>query len=450
MVDTATKKYKYLYFHVLGVVVIGLLFPIEKMSLESAIEYALANSTAMKLALEDKKIAHSQSVEARSAALPVLFGIVSGSRNFMIAEQVVKFGDQPPVSIKFGMDNQAVYGLSATQTIFEGRVFSAIRASKIYDKIIESSYEVSTLSVEEQTKTAYYNTLVAIKVVDVMNASLDRAKSNLEKTLLIYSMGKTSELDKIRSETNVAQLESDLVSAEKNSEIAVEFFKKTIGFPVSEKLFLTGTLHDGASMEYEYDTLENLMLSNQPAITQASQTTRLMKENISAVRSEFMPSLFLSGSYQSIKTYNDGKFADEDFRNSQSVSLNLNIPIFKGFGSSARLQKAKADHLKSKYHQYDLLENMQLELKRIMLSIKTLDKKLTLGEKELELAVKGREIAEALMESGRISQLDMEDAELAFLKAELGLLQYKLEYHISMAALYRLIGRKDLNDENKN
>ena len=450
MVDTATKKSTFIRFHIFGVVAIGLLFSIEEMSLELAIEYALEHSTAMKLALEDKKIAYSQSVEARSAALPMLSGIVSGSRNFMIAEQVVKFGDQPPVSIKFGMDNQAVYGLSATQTIFEGRVFSAIRASKIYDKIIESSYEGSTLSVEEQTKTAYYNTLVAIKVVDVMNASLDRAKSNLEKTLLIYSMGKTSELDKIRSETNVAQLESDLVSAEKNSEIAVEFFKKTIGFPVSEKLFLTGTLHDGASMEYEYDTLEKLMLANQPAITQASQTTRLMKENISAVRSEFMPSLFLSGSYQSIKTYNDGKFADEDFRNSHSVSLNLNIPIFKGFGSSARLQKAKGDHLKSQYRQHDLLENMQLELKSIMLSIKTLDKKLILGEKELELALKGRETSVALLESGRISQLDMEDAELTLLKAELGLLQYKLDYQTSMAALYRLIGRKDLNDENKN
>ena len=450
MVDTATKKSTFLRFHLFGVVAIGLLFPIEEMSLELAIEYALEHSTAMKLALEDKKIAYSQSVEARSAALPTLSGIVSGSRNFMIAEQVVKFGDNPPVSIKFGMDNQAVYGLSATQTIFEGRVFSAIRASKIYDKITESSYEVSTLSVEEQTKTAFYNTLVTTKVVDVMHSSLDRAKSNLEKTLLIYSMGKVSELDKIRSETNVARLESDLISAEKNSEIAMDYFKKTIGFPVSEKLFLIGILHDGESMEFEYDTLVDVMRASQPAITQASQTVRLMKENISAVRSEFMPSLFLSGSYQSLKTYDDSKFQDEDFRSSQSVSLNLNIPIFKGFGSSARLQKAKADHLKSQYRQYDLLDNMQLELKSIMLSIKTLDKKLILGEKELELALKGRETAEALLESGRISQLDMEDAELALLQAELGLLQYKLEYQTSRAALYRLIGRKDLNDENNN
>ena len=37
MVDTATKKYNYLYFHILGVVFIGLLFPIEEMSLDMAI-----------------------------------------------------------------------------------------------------------------------------------------------------------------------------------------------------------------------------------------------------------------------------------------------------------------------------------------------------------------------------------------------------------------------------
>ena len=55
MVDKATKKYTFLRFHILGVVAMGLLLPIEEMSLKSAIEYALEHSTAMKLALEDKK-----------------------------------------------------------------------------------------------------------------------------------------------------------------------------------------------------------------------------------------------------------------------------------------------------------------------------------------------------------------------------------------------------------
>ena len=71
-------------------------------------------------------------------------------------------------------------------------------------------------------------------------------------------------------------------------------------------------------------------------------------------------------------------------------------------------------------------------------------------EKELELAQKGHKTAEALLESGRISQLDMEDAELTLMQAELGLLQYKLEFQTSLAALQRIIGRKDLSDAFKN
>ncbi|SVB69882.1 uncharacterized protein METZ01_LOCUS222736, partial [marine metagenome] len=168
--------------------------------------------------------------------------------------------------------------------------------------------------------------------------------------------------------------------------------------------------------------------------------------NISAVRSEFIPSLYLTGSYQSLKTYDDGQYSDQEFRNSQSVSLNLNIPIFSGFGSSARLGKAKAEYRKSQYRHYDLAENMKLELKKVLLNLESLDKKMISGEKQLELAQKGRKTAEALLESGRISQLDMEDAELAQLQAELGLLQYKFEYQTSMAALQRIIGRKDLTN----
>ena len=59
MVDIATEKSTFLCCYIFGVVVTGLLFPIEEMNLELAIEYALEHSTAMKLALEDKKIAYS-------------------------------------------------------------------------------------------------------------------------------------------------------------------------------------------------------------------------------------------------------------------------------------------------------------------------------------------------------------------------------------------------------
>ena len=62
-----------------------------------------------------------------------------------------------------------------------------------------------------------------------------------------------------------------------------------------------------------YDSLESIMFSNQPAIIQADQTICLMKENISAVRSEFFPKIFINGTYQSINDYDDSEFLIDEF-----------------------------------------------------------------------------------------------------------------------------------------
>ena len=49
------------------------------------------------------------------------------------------------------------------------------------------------------------------------------------------------------------------------------------------------------------------------------------------------------------------------------------------------------------------------------------------------LAKKGQEVAYSLFENGKISQMEMENAELFFLESELVLLQSKLQYQISLA-----------------
>ena len=227
MVDVTTKIFSFLHLLIIPFYIGGILFS-EDMNLDLAIDYALKNSTTMKLATEEKKIAYSQSVEARSAALPMLSGIASGSRNFMIAEQVVKFGDEPPVSIKFGQDNQAIYGLSATQTIFEGRVFSAIRASKVYDNITEFAFKVSTLGVEEQTITAFYSVLVSVKVMEVM-------KSDGMTELLVMFLNLSGPSSKVicatRFETSIDFLKSGTIT------IAPNFFQLRLATSFLFKFF---------------------------------------------------------------------------------------------------------------------------------------------------------------------------------------------------------------------
>ena len=168
-----------------------------------------------------------------------------------------------------------------------------------------------------------------------------------------------------------------------------------------------------------------------------------MNENISSVRSEIFPSLFLSATHQTIKNYNEYEFDNEKFNNNQSINLNLSIPIFNGLGSVARIQKAKAEYQKSKYMHYDLKEYLSLELKTLLLNLEFIKKKVFSVKKEIEMSKAALESAKILLETGKITPSEMEESELIYLESQLRLLQHKLEHQNLLSALDRLIGREE-------
>ena len=96
----------------------------------------------------------------------------------------------------------------------------------------------------------------------------------------------------------------------------------------------------------------------------------------------------------------------------------------------------------------DLINDFYLELENIIMNIQSLAEKINADLKIIELAKQEQSVASSLIENGMISQIEMENAELNILESELLLLQSKLQYQISLAALYRLIGGKEILYEN--
>jgi outer membrane protein TolC len=130
-----------------------------------------------------------------------------------------------------------------------------------------------------------------MEIKKVLSASLDRAKSNLKKMSLMFSYGKASELDKIKSESIVLNLASDLLMAEQNYNVTLASLKKNIGFPISKDLVLIGDFINEELIDFNMKILLEKMMEFQPGLKYAKQNVELMKENISSVRSELLPNL---------------------------------------------------------------------------------------------------------------------------------------------------------------
>lgn len=443
-----------------------------ELSLSDAIDLALKNNVSMQNAQEDLAKAKAQRKEAFSSALPVVSAFGQVSHSFSIASQPMSFPvpfgvldalgnpvavmdefgnpttkqltgiDLIPVDLQFGTDNTMVYGLNLTQPLFEGRVIAAIRGANVYDEIAIAAADVTRLSVIENTKKAFYGVLLADKMVSVMENSLEVMEQNLVNVTALYAQGKTAEFDVIRADVQVANQTTMVSNARKMKALAYAGFKRSCGLQINEEIETLGELEVEINNDLILDVLEQKMIARQPLLAQLDANVRLMKENILMVKAEFMPSIALTGSYQQMLPYNDGAYDDAEFRESSSLAIGFNMPLFNGFGSTARVQKARADHRKSEYQEQDLKENLLLELKSIHLSIKESSRKIEAGEKGVAQARKGVDMAQRLFQQGMASQLQVLDAQSASDQAELGLYQAYFEYNSARASLARALGEE--------
>jgi len=457
-----------------------------ELNLDQAIDLALENNVNMQTAREDLYKAKAARKEAFSSALPVVSAFGQVSHSFAIGAQPLSFPvpfgvlddsgnpvylltnpNDPtsrvtytdpmgnpsgflqqtaiqmiPLELAFGSENTMVYGLNLTQPLFEGRVIAAIRGANVYGDLAESTAEVTRLSVIEATKKAYYSALLADKMIDVMQNSLQVMERNLANVTALFQQGKTAEFDVIRADVQVANQTSMVSNARKMKELAYANLKRTCGLEIEQDIETLGELQVVIKDDLNLADLERQMVSKQPMLSQLEANVRLQKENILMVKAEFMPSIALTGSYQEMKSYNDNGFDDADFNESTSLAVGINMPIFNGFGSTARVQQAKADHRKSEYQKIDVQENLLLELKSIYLSIKESSKKIEAGLKGVEQARKGVDMAQRLFQQGMASQLQVLDAQSASDQAELGLYQAYFEYNSARASLARALGEE--------
>ena len=456
---------------IVSIFFIGCFIFSKEYDLESLIKIGLENNSSIKIAKEDKKKALANSIEARSAALPRVHFFTSGTKNYEIAGQPMDFpipfgvlnaetGQPVPTQwnpglqqteiipyetiFSVGRDYSAAYGLNINQTLFDGRVFTAIRASNVYNKLTEESYNVQVTRAIESIKISYYSVLLTKKITQVFKKSLDRSKSNFNNTKLLFDSGKVNELELIRAESLVKDQESFLKNAEKNEVLAIENLCITVGFSNSNSLKILGDFFNIDLNIPSFESIELDLIKNQPQFKQLDANYYLFKENINLFYAEFLPSIGFSGSLHRVQSNNKKNFIFNNFQNNSSVSINISLPIFDGFSSLARVNKAKADARKAKYQAEDIKKKLILELKSIYLDLNESKEKINASKKKIELAEKGYKIANDLFQNGMTTQLELLSAEISLNQAELNLIQSKFEYQIAMARLSRAIGENIL------
>lgn len=450
-------------------------------TLTQAINVALANNTDIKRSLLSLETADEEVRIAWSEVLPEIEGSAAYTRNLEIPVNFVpaRFFDPNAdpdelVPLQFGTDNNWNGGFSVSQTLFRGEAIVGISSAKLFKAAQAENMRATSQQIVTETRIAYYNVLIAEEQLRLQEATVERLQENLKENRARQRAGMLDEYDVLQVEVQLSNEEPLLTEARYAVRQAYRELLLTMGLPVELDIQVQGNMGEFDIVAESADTEANENIKKVDQLTPYSyeankdlmdiatdlrgdirvldKQNELKNREIRAIKSRFLPTL--SANYNlnwaAAEAGPPDFFGTEETRaRSQTIMLNLTVPLFQGFERTANLNIAKIEKRDLELQQEDAIRSAKNEIQAAKESLNQAIETSTAREKALEQAREGYRRARSRLENGIGSQLDLTNAEFQLRQAEMNYAQMVFNYLSAKAQYDQAIGMVPFVDEDK-
>jgi outer membrane protein TolC len=419
---------------------------IHRFSVQQAVAYAQKNNVNVKNALVDVLIQEQTNREVTSAAYPQINGSGSFTYNAKIPVSLVPgdFFGQPGtfVPLKFGVKYSVTGGVSLDQLLFDGQVFVGLQARKTILDFQRKNVEVTEEMIKANVYKVYYQLAAGRNQIDILDANIARLDKLLHDTREIYKAGFAEKLDIDKVSVQLANLQTEKLKA--NNQIANGFLglKVLMGMPARDSLVLTD------SVNYDFvreDILpaDSFKYADRKEFQYAELGIKLNEYNIRRYKLSKIPTVNLGAYYNKNAQRNEFDFfKGGDWFSISAVTLRVNVPIFNGFATRARIEKAKLELQKS-INQREALKlsidnDLEVARNNFRSAIATLDyqkQNMALAESVYNQAKKKYEIGTGSNLEINSAQVDLRTAQTNYINALYDAIIARVDYQKAIGQL---------------
>lgn len=415
---------------------------IMNLDLEKAIQIALEKNTAVNVAKLEIDKSEGKLREVRSGLFPKIDA--TGQYQRYIEKPVIFLPPGSPFGnvLEIGSNNSYLGTIGASIPIFSLGLYDGIGIASKSVELNSVSFRFTEISTIGDVKKAFYSVLLARELKDVISQSLQNALEQFENVKRLNKQGAASDYNLLRAEVQVENLRPQVIHAENNYEISKENLKVLIGLKSEQKINILGELDFDEQYSISAGQLLNDVLTSNPRLAILNKQEEITNRTISLEKSAYFPSLAAFGNYQYQSQADDFKFGDYKWVSTFVVGLQLQIPIFNGFKTPARVEQASITLDQVERQKQGLTEALKTQLQNIVYAIEQTMIRIKGQDKNVEQAQQGYEIARTRFENGLGTQLEVNDAELALRQAKLNKLQAIYDLRIAEAELQMILGKK--------
>jgi len=321
----------------------------ETVTLKQAIEYALQNKADAQNAQLDIRNADYQIMEAKAGALPKINGVANITYNPILQTTALDAGafSGGPSNIQLitlGQKWNAGAGVQLSQALFNQQVFIGLKAAKSTKEFYQLNAQLTEEQIIERVSNAYFQVFTIQQKKETLESSYSSTEKarNIIKSLYDNGLAKKVDLDRTNVNlTNISTVLKQQQNAINQAENALKFY---MGMPIENKIELVK-----ADMEITPHLLDETVASDERSeVKILNKQKELLQYNKKAVEAAYYPIVNLNANYswQGLGDkfpLTNGKKNGVYWADYSAITLGVNIPIFNGFATKARVEMAQIE-----------------------------------------------------------------------------------------------------------
>lgn len=307
----------------------------------------------------------------------------------------------------------------------------------------EASIAGSLLDLVNQVSKAYYQLMLAQDSYEVLQGSYKLAEDNYNVVNAKYQQGTVSEYDKISAEVQMRSIKPNLIAAANAVTLAKLQLKVLMGITADVEIKINDNLTNYETTMFANQLKEeNVNLNNNTTMKQLDLNMKLLEKNVKSLKTNFMPTLSMSFSYQYQSLYNPNiNFFDYNWSNSSSLMFNISIPLYKASNftkvKSARIQMRQLD-----WNRIDTERQLNMQIVSCRNNMSASTEQVVSNKENVMQAKKAVVIAEKRYDVGKGTVLELNSSQVSLTQAQLTYNQSIYDYLVAKADLDQVLGKE--------
>jgi len=405
--------------------------PAEILTLKQTIESAIKANLGLQVSREEIKATEA----TKKAQLTNFFPTLSATY------QYTRYDEE---NVVYGIpEDRYSFVTSFTQPIFAG--FSLLRqyniaglgldAAKIEERLVRQDIIL-------EAKNTYFELLRTQKLLNIAKETVTQINSQKEVAENYYQVGMTPLNDLLQAQVELANAKQELIVAKNNMENAESDFNTLLRRPIDTPVAIEDIL-DYSPFEKDLDYCRAEAEKNRLEITIADLNVEIGEKELKLARKDYYPSINLQGEYFQTGTEPDvdggvGISDPEGWRIMAVASWNFWEWGRTSYGVDEKISRFSQAKLRKK----EILDNIQIEVKKAYLRTQEAEKAIITVEKAIEQAQENFRINEERFKEQMATSTDVLDAQTLLSRTKTNYYNALYAFQLAKAGLYRAMGQE--------